>query len=112
MDVSLIKTTNYNEKWTMDTWLKQTQTKPKDYENETLSEYGKNKANSNPIKPDFKAKKQVKNPEFPLRFLGIKLTRDCAGRAGLISGIRFQLQGYHLLSARLIFRECIRPAQL
>jgi len=28
MNVTLLKTTNYNEKWTMDTWLKQTQFKP------------------------------------------------------------------------------------
>jgi hypothetical protein len=28
MFITLIKTTNYNKKWTMDTWSKRTQTKP------------------------------------------------------------------------------------
>ena len=57
--------------------------KTKDYKNETLGECGKNKPNSNPIKPNFNAnlslpkgeqtqtnpiskpKENPKNPEFP-----------------------------------------------
>jgi hypothetical protein len=75
MLVTQLNTKNYNEKWTMDTWSKQTQT--------------------NPIKPNFIRLRQIQKAGFRIRILTSRI-KSFDGATGEVTMIGRLYHGYSI----------------